>query len=231
VKFNSAKLPESLKIEMTPIQVSNRERARKIFHDAQLKPRLGPDGWRETFRASDYRNKDHPAAWLFAMQSAHYDIKLQDDSLIQLDQDEESASFSFLRCPYPDLPAKIQAEFADDFDMLEDIRGAQEPAYAGHFIRLDWDPSTVRPGNHPAWHWHICNNDIRIQSNRGVRVEVFVFSVLRWFYPTTWTKMLESKTFHTFVTRQLRHKSDWPAKRAEGSIELLELELATPVAD
>ena len=216
---------------MTPLQVSIRERARKIFHDAQLAPQIGPDDWRETFRASDYRNKDHPSAWLRAIQSAHYDLRLKDDSLIQLDQDEKSASFSFLRCPFPDLPAKIVAEFGADFDLLEDIRGAQEMANSGHFIRVDWDPKTVRPGNHPAWHWHVCHNDIRIQSNRAVRVEVFAFSVLRWFYPTIWTKMVESATYRTFVKRQLRHRADWPEKRNEASLELLELELAAAMSD
>lgn len=216
---------------MTPFQVSNRERARKIFHDAQLAPTFGPDDWRSTFRAADYRNKDHPAAWLLAIQSAHYDLRLKDDSLILLDQDSTSASFSFLRCPFPDLPKAILAKYGDDFDTLEDIRGSQEMTNSGHFIRVDWDPSSIRPGNHPAWHWHICNNDIRIQSNRAVRVEVFVFSVLRWFYPTIWTKLAESATFRTFVKRQLRHRNEWPERRGEASLELLELELAAAMSD
>lgn len=171
---------------------------------------------KNSFNASDFRNKSYLDNWKEYIRNNLYDFMLFDSSLIIFKNEESNGSYVFFECPYKCLTYEEYCEshnvniYDDYFEFYLDYLDTCNLKESPVMIRYDYDDSSYINGYHPVSHFHIgFDNNVRIGIERKLNPITFFLFVLRQHYNKKWLELVKSDYYkEKFQSSYIKHKTD-----------------------
>lgn len=182
---------------------------------------------RPRLRAANLAGLDYPAMWEKILAANDYDLRLNDDSVMQFWRSNEEAALQYcwLESPHrlppfdeyartyvyerlqialdeePEVEAFIgecEFEIQQAFEEERQVAALREAVTP---LRYEFSPGQYTEGVHPASHLHVgIENEIRFACRRVLNPMSFVLLVVRQVYPDVWLKNVANAVIAEHVT-------------------------------